>query len=115
MLPERGGLCITAQLQADDTVSLWYIDMIAERGVDERGIPWFDDLYLDLIVHPDGTMIVDDREELDEALRQGDITRAQHQQALSTCAMLQKGLEGGVEALQVLTKQCYGLMTVHCP
>lgn len=106
LLPEAGGLCITAQLNADGTVALWYIDMIAGQGVDEQGIPWFDDLYLDLIVHPDGSMAVDDRDELDEALRLGDITEEQHAQALATCAMLQKGLESGVEALQALTAQC---------
>ena len=106
MLPERGGLCITAQINADGTVALWYIDMIADQGVDEAGVPWFDDLYLDLIVHPDGTMLVDDRDELDEALRQGDITKAQHAQALKTCEALQKGLEGGAEAPQTLTAQC---------
>lgn len=106
MLPERGGLCVTAQLNPDGTVALWYIDMIAGQGVDEAGVPWFDDLYLDLIVNPDGSMHVDDRDELDAALRRGDITEALHRQALDTCAMLQKGLEGGVEALQTLTKQC---------
>ena len=106
MLPERGGLCITAQLNADGTVALWYIDMIAGQGVDEEGVPWFDDLYLDLIVAPDGAVHVDDRDELDEALRRGDIVAEQHRQALATCAMLQKGLESGMEALQALTAQC---------
>lgn len=115
MLPEQGGLCITAQLNEDGTVALWYVDMIAGQGVDDQGVPWFDDLYLDLIVNPDGAMFVDDRDELDEALRAGEITQAQHRQALHVCAMLQKGLEGGVAPLQTLTEQCYRLMEDHCP
>lgn len=110
MLPERGGWCVTAQMNADGTVALWYIDMIAGQGVDEDGVPWFDDLYLDLIVSPDGTVHVDDRDELDEALRQGDITEEQHRQALDTCATLQKGLESGVSALQTLTDRCCQLV-----
>lgn len=109
ILPEQGGLCITAQLNADGAVALWYIDMIDAQGVDARGIPWFDDLYLDLIVHPNGAMAVDDRDELDAALAAGDITAAQHQAALDTCAALQKGLESGVQALQAFTNQCYSL------
>lgn len=113
MLPERGGLCITAQLKADGSVALWYIDMIAGQGMDERGVPWFDDLYLDLIVSPDGAMHVDDRDELDEALRTGGITEAQHRQALDVCAMIQKGLEGGVAPLQTLTERCCRLMEDH--
>ena len=110
MLPERGGLCITAQINADGTVALWYIDMIAGQGVDAQGVPWFDDLYLDLIVNPDGTMHVDDREELDEALRLGDISEEQHRQALETCAMLQKNLENGAGPLQMVTEACKRMM-----
>ena len=107
MLPEQGGLCITAQLNADGSVALWYIDMIDGQGVDTRGVPWFDDLYLDLIIHPNGTMAVDDRDELDAALAAGDITVQQHRAAVACCARLQKGLESGVSALQTFTNLCY--------
>ena len=109
MMPERGCLCITAQLNADGSVVLWYIDMIDAQGVDQRGLPWFDDLYLDLIVHPNGSMAVDDRDELDAALSAGIITAQQHQAALDTFAMLQKGLESGIDALQAFTRTCYQL------
>ena len=38
------------------------------QGIDADGIPYFDDLYLDLVVYPGGTIIVDDMDELEEAL-----------------------------------------------
>lgn len=41
------------------------------------GAPYFDDLYLDLVVYPDGTVIVDDMDELEEALLEKGITQEQ--------------------------------------
>ena len=58
-------------------VLLWYIDMTAKQGIDVDGVPYFDDLYLDLVVYPDGTIIVDDMDELEEALSKKDITQEQ--------------------------------------
>lgn len=33
---------------------------------DPNGVPYFNDLCLDLIVYPDGTIVVDDMDELEE-------------------------------------------------
>lgn len=68
ILPENDFYCITAMLNEKNEILLWYIDMIADKGTDEDGIPYFDDLYLDLVVYPNGTIIEDDMDELEEAL-----------------------------------------------
>ena len=54
--------------------------------------PYFIDCYLDLIIYPDGNIIVDDRDELDAALSEGDITEEQYNRALQTADKLQNGL-----------------------
>lgn len=79
-------------LNEDNEILLWYIDMIADRGIDIDGIPYFDDLYLDLVVYPDGTIVEDDRDELEEALFSKDITQEQFELALETSQKVQKGL-----------------------
>ena len=43
-------------MNEEEEILLWYIDMIAAQGIDADGIPYFDDLYLDLVVYPDGTV-----------------------------------------------------------
>ena len=85
---------------------LWYIDMIDDHGVDTEGVPWFDDLYLDLVVYADGTVVIDDRDELEEALASGDVSKKQYMQALETCERLQKGRASGVEMLTQFTRKC---------
>lgn len=106
MLPKDDFYCITAMMDQQDNMVLWYIDMIDDHGVDEKGVPWFDDLYLDLVVYADGTVVIDDRDELEEALASGDVSNEQYAQAFETCEKLQRGRACGVESLTEFTKKC---------
>lgn len=106
MLPEDGAYCVTAMLDEAVRPLVWYIDMIDAQGIDENGIPWFDDLYLDLVVYPDGTVLTDDRDELDAALQGGGITPTQHRRALDTERMLREGLLASAEGLKEMTERC---------
>ena len=92
ILPQDSFYCITAMMDAQNNILLWYIDMIAEQGTDPDGIPYFMDLYLDLVVYPDGTIIVDDMDELKDALSQKDIAQEQFDLAISTCNELKNGM-----------------------
>lgn len=85
-LPEDGAYAVTAVYDACGNLQMWYTDMIAGRGTDPDGVPYYMDLYLDLVILPDGECIIDDREELDAALAGGEITPQQHVLALETCA-----------------------------
>lgn len=110
ILPQNDFYCITAMMNADDDIFLWYVDMIAEQGIDVNGVPWFDDLYLDLVIYPDGTILVDDKDELDEALSVKDITREQYNLALQTSDELKKGLLSDISVLAEYTMRCKSLL-----
>ena len=110
LLPEEGHYCIVAMLDRRGRLVLWYIDMIDGQGTDADGVPWFDDLYLDLVVKPDGFIHEDDRDELDEALCAGDITLAQHRMAIDTADMLRAGLLRDLPALICLTRTVLAMM-----
>ena len=106
IMPQDDFYCITAMLDEKDEVILWYIDMIAAQGVDTDGVPYFDDLYLDLVIYADGTVVVDDRDELEDALASGDITQEQFELALRTCERLQAEVAGDVKRLEQFTREC---------
>lgn len=53
----------------------YYIDICKVQGVTDRGVPWFDDLYLDVVILPDGKLYLLDAEELEDALKRGLITQ----------------------------------------
>jgi hypothetical protein len=72
---------VTAQFDADGKLIQWCIDICLQHGVDQEGVPWWDDLYLDLLVSPKGECHVVDHDELGAALQNGVIHHAQYELA----------------------------------
>ena len=107
ILPENDWYCITAMMNENGEILLWYIDMIAAQGIDIDGVPYFDDLYLDLVVYPDGTIIVDDMDELEEALDKHDITQAQFELAIETSNKLKEGILSDITSFIEYTNRCF--------
>lgn len=111
ILPQNDFYCITAMMNEKNEILLWYIDMIAEQGMDADGIPYFDDLYLDLVVYPNGMVIVDDMDELEEALAKKDITQEQFVLALCTSKKLRGGLLSKMETFVEYTMKCFAMVS----
>jgi uncharacterized protein len=74
VFPEGERYTITTMYDADGQVVQWYIDICAQTGVSEAGIPWLDDLYLDIVVTPDRKVELLDADELEDALRSEEIS-----------------------------------------
>lgn len=109
ILPKNEYYCITAMMDENSEIVLWYIDMIASQGI-EDGIPYFDDLYLDLVVYPNGEIIEDDMDELKQSLYDKDINNKQYQLALDTCYKLKHGLLSDVSRFKEFTYACYEML-----
>ena len=110
ILPQNDWYCITAMMNEKAEIMLWYIDMIAGQGVDGDNIPFFDDLYLDLIVYPDGTIIVDDMDELEAALVKDRITQEQFSLAIETSNRLKEAVLSDISSFTEYTKKCYEML-----
>lgn len=106
MLPDNEYYVISALLNNRNEITLWYIDMIADSGLDEDGIVYYDDLYLDLVVYPYGEVYTDDMDELEEALEKKDISQDLYDLAIRTCDKLRAGLLGDRERLQEISMDC---------
>ena len=66
--------------------------------------------YLDLVVYPDGTIIVDDMDELEEALSEKDITQEQFNLAIETSRKLQRGMLSNISSFMEYTRKCYEMI-----
>jgi len=69
---------LTTMFDSQGRVAQWYIDICAGHGIDDRGVPWFDDLYLDIVVSPSGAHWLLDADELDAALHAGLVSRNEY-------------------------------------
>lgn len=82
LIPDDRKRCIGAYIKPDRRVSVWYVDVIEETGIDEDGIVYYIDKYLDVILTPQGDVIVQDRDELDAAYHCGELSNLQYEEAL---------------------------------
>ena len=109
LIPDDRKRCIGAYIKPDRRVSVWYVDVIEETGIDEDGIVYYIDKYLDVILTPQGDVIVQDRDELDAAYESGELSDFQYEEALKEGELILKELAENIEkteefCLAVLTK-----------
>lgn len=91
--PDYAPYVVLAAFDEHGELVQWYIDIVESTGVDERGVPWYNDLYLDVVVSPLGETLLLDVDELDEALRLGEVTRGQYDFAWRQVSALLDALE----------------------
>ncbi len=72
--PKDKHYCITAMYDNNKVLKEWYFDIVISNGI-EDGIPYEDDLYLDVVIVPDGRIHILDEDELLDAYNQGIITK----------------------------------------
>ncbi|MEM7131736.1 MAG: DUF402 domain-containing protein [Chloroflexota bacterium] len=93
--PRGTNYTVTTMFDDRGQVVQWYLDIVRQHGVDERGVPWFDDLYLDIIVTPKRMTAVLDEDELDDALERGIIDLSEHQLAWNEVKRICNEIEKG--------------------
>ena len=86
----------------------YYFDIIKESGIDpESKIPYFYDLYLDVVLTPNGEPYVVDEDELEEALNNKDITKEEYDLAIATKDKLLEEIKNGTNKLLNMDYQKY--------
>lgn len=110
IMPKNEYYCITVMMNDKREMQVCYIDMIDEQGYDIDEVPFFYDLYLDLVVYPDGTIIEDDMDELEAALKTGDISQQQFDLAIGTSGKLISGLLSDIIAFKIYVQKMYELV-----
>ena len=108
IFPEGTNYTHTTMFDAEGQPVQEYIDLVVEHGVDEAGIPWYDDLYLDITWIPegDGPLLLD-QEELEAAHAIGAITPEQYDLARGETARLLVALTLGDYPLPEVARACY--------
>lgn len=76
-LPDDEHFGITTMFDEQGNIIQWYIDITTHNGV-EDGVPYMEDLYLDLIQLSSGEMIKKDLDEIEKALYDGEISKAMY-------------------------------------
>ncbi|TKH41673.1 DUF402 domain-containing protein [Paenibacillus terrae] len=84
--PKGAHYVVTAMFDNREQIVEWYIDTCRNQGVTDQGVPWFDDLYLDVVVLKNGEIFLVDEDELEDALQRGHISTQEAELANRTAA-----------------------------
>lgn len=90
---------LTAIYDEKNKIVEWYFDIAKQIGK-ENGIPFEDDLYLDVVVTPEGKILLLDEDELKEALDNGKITDIEYNEAYNEANKLIEKLSKAKEKLK---------------
>lgn len=80
-LPSNDNYALTTMYDQYGNIVQWYFDIIKGSGVNKDGVPFYDDLYLDVVALPTSEVMLIDEDELQEALDTGDITKQDYDMA----------------------------------
>lgn len=70
------------------SVSVIYADVAEKFEYDPDGVAAYVDKYLDVVLTPQGDVSIDDRDELDEAFKSGELSEEQYNEALTECGSI---------------------------
>ncbi|WP_127582005.1 DUF402 domain-containing protein [Paenibacillus koleovorans] len=108
--PDEGLYAVVTTFNPQGEVVQWYFDIIKEKGLTEEGIPYIEDLYLDLVLLPNGEVFVLDEDELKEAWESGTITQADFDTAHATAAQLIERIRAGTLSIVKESKRYWDLI-----
>lgn len=93
--PEHASYVLTSVYDEKDCIVQRYIDICKQQGISDQGIPWYDDLFLDIVMFPSGELYLLDQEELEEARQQGIVNAEDYELAWSTARMVMEECRKG--------------------
>lgn len=85
LAPENAKVWATVMFDENGELFEVYFDLTAGNHTLAGGTSWFDDCYLDVVWSPKSDLItVLDEDELDDAVRRGEVTQEQHEAAIAS-------------------------------
>lgn len=102
--PENSNYALTTMINEKQEVVQWYFDICGGNKINSSGMPYYDDLYLDVVLVPTGEILLLDEDELEQALKDKDITKEQYELAHLEAKKLIQDIQKNKEILPLDTK-----------
>lgn len=106
-VPLQEKWCLTTMFDSKGEIVQWYFDITKENGIDSSGNPFYDDLYLDVIVLPSSEILLIDEDDLKEALNNHVITRDDYDLAYGEANKIISGIAKDLNYLHEFSKKAF--------
>jgi predicted RNA-binding protein associated with RNAse of E/G family len=97
--PDNKHFSLTVMVDNNNEIKQWYFDIVKSIKLSDEGIPVIEDLYLDLVVLPNGEYYILDEDELTTAFDEGIIDTHDYKLATDELEELRKSIERGENGL----------------
>ncbi len=101
--------CLTAMYNDNNEIVEWYFDISKEIGK-ENDMPYEDDMYLDVVLLPNGKITLLDEDELEDALNQEKITKQEFEEAYQEANRLMEQIKDKADKLKEFTDKYLAIM-----
>lgn len=103
--PKHAKHALTTMFNREREVVEWYFDICLGNKMSYNGIPYYDDLFLDVVVLPTGEIDLLDEDELKQALQNEFITKGQYDMAYAEAYELMDSVKSGKNKLIQRSKE----------
>ena len=93
---------LTAMYNENNEIIEWYFDIARKIGK-EKGMPYEDDLYLDVVLTPEGDIKLLDEDELKNAFDRFEVNKSDYEMAYNEAKQLMNKLQNNKDTLKILT------------
>ena len=93
---------LTAVYNEKNEIIEWYFDIARSIGK-ENDIPYEDDFYLDVVLTPNGKVILLDEDEFEEAFKRKEMTKEEYDDGYKIAKELMEKLDGKVDKVLEFT------------
>lgn len=102
-------LCLTTIYNEKNEIVEWYFDIARKIGK-ENGVPYEDDLYLDVVLRPDGTTVLLDEDEFQDAFERKEMTIEEYDEAYKIANDLIAKINGKAKEMKDFTDKYLNIM-----
>ena len=88
----------------------WYFDIAKDSALTENGVPYIDDLYLDVILTPEGEIKMIDQEELQNVLDNQIISQDDYDLAYKVANELIAKIDGKINEIDKFTRKYFNIL-----
>ena len=110
--PDNEHYAVTIMFDNNDNLIEWYFDIAKEIGI-ENNIPYEDDLYVDIVITPNGRKEILDEEELMDALNKNEITQKDVELVYETVKLIEDKFVNNFSYLTDLTDKFLKMFDIN--
>lgn len=108
--PEKDSYCFSAMYDSNCKILQWYFDILKGCCEYNSGIPYGEDMYLDIVVLPNGEFYLLDEDELEDALAKKLITKNDFINAYASKNTVEQMLKANFNNLKDFTEHSFSTL-----